>query len=93
MMTDTQKNRDAVDCRHCQTQMEIRKVRKYPGKWPIALMITGVLCCLFIVGVVVGLPLLLLGIYMFIADETISYCPSCGHFFKVLLLDEGPEFR
>ena len=82
-MKVAEKIRDSVDCRQCHAPMEVLRVKKHPGRWPSVLMVSGVLCCLFFVGALVGIPLLLLGIYMAMAKETISHCPSCGHYFKV----------
>ena len=86
-MTKTKKK--PVECRHCHADMELLTVKKYTGKWPYALVVTGVFCSLFVIGALVGIPLLLLGIYMLTAEQAISYCPSCGHYFKVWLLDEA----
>ena len=80
---------DSVECRECHTQMELLRVKKHPGRWPPVLMISGVVCCLFFVGALIGIPMLLLGIYMATAKETMSHCPNCGHYFKVLIRDEG----
>ncbi len=78
-----EKIKDAAACLHCQTRMELLKVKKYPGRWPAVLVVTGVLCSLFLIGALVGIPMLLLGIYMATAYETISNCPNCGHYYKV----------
>ena len=75
--------RDAVDCLHCHTRMELLKKKKYPGRWPIVLMVAGVFCSLFFIGALLGIPMLLLGIYMAMVQETVSHCPNCGHYFKV----------
>jgi len=69
--------------------MELLKVKKYPGRWPAVLVVTGVFCCLLLVGALVGIPMLLLGIYMATAHETISHCPNCGHYYKVWMTGEG----
>ncbi|NVM22899.1 MAG: hypothetical protein HWN68_14090 [Desulfobacterales bacterium] len=75
--------RNAVECRQCRSPMELFKTKKYHGRWPLALMASGVFCCLFFIGALVGIPMLLLGIYMATAKETISLCPKCGHYYKV----------
>lgn len=77
-----------VECRHCRTDMELLTVKKYTGKWSYVLVVTGVFCSLFIVGALVGIPLLLLGIYRMTAKQAINYCPNCGHYFKVWLVEE-----
>jgi len=87
-MSEAKKVKNSVDCRHCHSQMEVIKVKKYSGKWPLILVVTGVFCCLFFVGAIIGIPMLLLGIYLVTAEETISYCPNCGNYFKVLLVNQ-----
>ena len=82
-------SRDTAACIHCHTRMEVFRVKKYPGKWPTIVVVAGVFCCLFLIGALVGIPLLLLGIYMATAKETISRCPKCGHYFKVWMREEG----
>ncbi|MBW1942814.1 MAG: LITAF-like zinc ribbon domain-containing protein [Deltaproteobacteria bacterium] len=74
---------DSVECRECHSRMELLRVKKHPGRWPLVLMISGVACCLFFVGALIGIPLLLLGIYTATAKETMRHCPNCGHYFKV----------
>ncbi|MFH1491277.1 MAG: LITAF-like zinc ribbon domain-containing protein [Pseudomonadota bacterium] len=83
------KNMDTAACTHCNTRMELLHVKKYPGRWPAVLVMAGVFCCLFLIGALVGIPMLLLGIYMATAKETISRCPNCGHYFKVWMGEEG----
>ena len=73
----------AAECLHCQARMKLLKQKKYPGRWPTVLVVTGVFCCLFLIGAIVGIPMLLLGIYMATAKETINHCPNCGHYYKV----------
>lgn len=81
-------NRRTVACTQCHTGMDVLRVKKYPGRWPALLVVAGVFCCLFLIGAVVGIPMLLLGIYMATAKETISRCPECGHYFKVWVREE-----
>ncbi|MFH1489203.1 MAG: LITAF-like zinc ribbon domain-containing protein [Pseudomonadota bacterium] len=82
-------NRDSAACIHCQTRMELLHVKKYPGGWPAVLVVAGVFCCFFFIGPLVGIPLLLLGMYTATAKETISLCPKCGHYFKVWIGEKG----
>ncbi len=77
-----------ASCLHCQTPMEQLKVKKYSGRWPAVLVVTGVLFCLFLIGALIGIPILLMGIYMATAQETISRCPNCGHYFRVWIQEE-----
>ena len=82
-------NRDTGACVNCRTRMERFIVRVYPGRWPTVLMVGGVFCCLFLIGALVGIPMLLLGIYMATARETISRCPNCGQYFRVWVEEAG----
>jgi hypothetical protein len=63
--------------------MEVLKIKKYPGRWPAVLVVAGVFCCLFFIGALVGIPMLLLGIYMATAEENVNRCPNCGHYYRV----------
>ena len=74
----------AVECRHCKTPMEVVRARKYSKKTSIVLMAGGLFCSLFFIGALIGVPILVAGIYMFMAQDTISHCPGCGFYFKVL---------
>lgn len=79
----SKETRDGAACHHCQTEMKLRKVKKYPGYWPAVIVVAGILCSLFLTGALVGIPLILIGIYMATAQETVRHCPGCGHYFKV----------
>lgn len=87
MMKRGGKIADSVACRECRAEMEILRIKRYPGRWPTVLIISGVVCSLFFVGAVIGIPLLLLGIYMATAKDTVSHCPNCGHYFKMWMDD------
>ncbi len=79
----SKETRAGTPCRHCSTEMKLLKVKKYPGHWPAVVVAVGVLCSLFITGAVIGIPMILAGLYMATARETIRHCPDCGHYFKV----------
>lgn len=81
-MTDAQK-KEPIKCRQCGANMELLTAKKYTGNWPAGLMGIGVLCTLLIGGPLLGIPLLLLGVYQYTAKHTISYCSACGYHFKV----------
>jgi hypothetical protein len=87
-MSVAERSGGAIDCRHCRSPMEIIKTKKYPGRWPLVLVISGVFFTLFFIGALVGIPMLMLGIYMATAKKTISLCPNCGYFFKVWVKEE-----
>ena len=66
-----------------------RNGKPIEGRWPTVLIVAGVFCSLFLIGALVGIPMLLLGIYMATARETISCCSNCGHYYKVWMREEG----
>ncbi|MBF0100844.1 MAG: hypothetical protein HQK77_08055 [Desulfobacterales bacterium] len=80
-----------VECSQCSSLMEILSVKKYGGKWPIIFMISGVFCLLFLGGPILGIPLLLIGFYTLTENLTISYCPKCGHYFKIYLIEKDQK--
>jgi hypothetical protein len=86
-MMGREKNRNTVECRHCQAKMVVSDVKRYTGKWPLAVGGVGVATCL-VGGVLIGIPLLLGGIYMSTARQTICHCPECGFHYKVWLPEE-----
>jgi len=80
----------AAHCRHCQTPMDVIRVKSYSGKWAIWAIAAGVILSL-VGGLLFGLLLLVAGVYMAVADETISSCPNCGYYFKVYLPAKSRE--
>ncbi|HUV49772.1 MAG TPA: LITAF-like zinc ribbon domain-containing protein [Anaerolineae bacterium] len=88
-MSVTEKTNYSVECRNCKTPMVILKIKQHSGKWPLMLIAAGVFCCLFVIGALIGIPMLLLGIYMATIKNTISYCPNCGYYFKVWMVKEN----
>ena len=51
-------------------------------------MAGGAFCFLFMGGPLLGIPMVIAGIYMVTAEMTISYCSECGHYFKVFLAEK-----
>ena len=90
-MNETKQCNDSTDCPQCQTPMGLLQVKKYPLKLPLWLVCLGVLGCLFLAGALVGIPMILGGIYMATAQETVKCCPNCRYHFKVLLLTPDSE--
>ncbi|MBF0396284.1 MAG: LITAF-like zinc ribbon domain-containing protein [Desulfobacterales bacterium] len=78
----------SVNCKECQQEMDIVNVKKYDGKTPIVLLIGGIFCLLFLGGPFLGVPMILGGVYMLTSKITISYCPNCGNYFKVLMINK-----
>jgi len=75
----------AINCTHCGNEMTIAKVKKYTGSSPLFMLGLGLLSSLFLVGPIIGLPMILIGLYMVIAKETVKLCPSCGFYYRVYL--------
>ena len=73
-----------VRCRYCEGEIQVVTVKRYPGNWPWILVGLGVVFSLFIVGATLGIPLVLLGIYMATATMTVNRCRKCGYYFKVV---------
>jgi len=87
MISETQ----SIICKYCQDEMSLMTVKTFPGNWPLYMMIIGLLFSFFIVGPLVGIPLLLVGVYMFLSESMVHYCPTCGHFYKILDLKKYPQ--
>jgi DNA-directed RNA polymerase subunit RPC12/RpoP len=77
---------DSVECSQCRNRMRLIKIKKHSGGWPVVILVSGLFSCFFFFGALVGIPLILLGIYMIASEETISHCPNCGHYFKALVI-------
>ena len=75
-------------CNHCDTQMVLLKMNKYPGNWPWILIGLGLLAFFFIHfgGPIIGLPMILLGAYLVTVKQVISMCPKCGYHFHALIV-------
>ncbi len=79
-------------CKHCNTKMLLIKMKKYQGSWPWVLIICGIIAFFFIHfgGPIIGLPMLIFGVYMVTTSHKITMCPECGYYFKVLIAKEDP---
>ena len=73
----------SVDCRHCGAKMRLQRIKKHPGSWPYVLASLGLFFTFFIVGALIGIPMLLIGIYMSQSRITIRSCPECGSYYEV----------
>lgn len=86
MTNDSNGKGTPVRCRNCDAPMTLVRMRKHPGPWPYILMVLGIFFSLFIVGPLVGVPMLILGLYMALSSEVVSLCSDCGAYFKVMLV-------
>jgi len=84
-VNEEKKVNGSARCPQCQTRMKFLQVKKYSGKLPLTLVGSGVFSCLSFVGTLVGIPLILGGIYMATVQEIVNCCPNCGYHFKVLV--------
>ncbi len=69
--------RTEVLCKACGGRMKKAIVPKHSKKFGAALIATGVGCSLFWVGLVLGLPLSVMGIYMVAAKKPVWICGEC----------------
>ncbi len=79
---------DSIACRQCDGDMVALTVKKYDGKWPLFLIIGGFFSCFFLGGPLLGVPVLLMGIYMLAAEITILYCQNCGRYCRAAFTDD-----
>jgi len=84
-VNEEKKVNGSARCPQCRTRMKLLKVKKYQGKLPLTLVGSGVFSCLSFVGTLVGIPLILGGIYMATVQDIVNCCPNCGYHFKVLV--------
>jgi hypothetical protein len=78
----------SVDCRHCGAGMRIQKVKKHPGQTPYVIGGLGLFFSIFLLGPLIGVPMILLALYMGKASDTISLCSECGYYFQVYLKED-----
>jgi len=73
-----------IVCRYCNENMERMKIKSFSNVLSVGLIAGGAFCTFLFVGPILGVPMLISGIYMTAAEKTINYCPSCGHYYKTL---------
>jgi hypothetical protein len=69
-------------CKQCDAPMDVLQADKFDKKWAYATIAGGALFTLF-GGFFLGIMILLGGVYMSSARETISCCTKCGYYFKI----------
>lgn len=64
-------------CQLCGSKM----AKKFETKTGIALLLIGlgIICCLFIVGAIIGVPLIIVGLYYGSVRKGIWACTKCGY--------------
>ncbi|MEI6126272.1 MAG: LITAF-like zinc ribbon domain-containing protein [Pseudomonadota bacterium] len=83
-MSEAEQVNDLAVCRQCRNRVELREVKKYPGNLPLVLTGLGVLGILCFIGAFMGIALILAGLYMRAARESVYYCPNCRYSFKAV---------
>lgn len=66
-----------VLCKACGGRMAKAIVPKHNKKFGAILIASGVGCSLFFVGLVLGVPLAFMGVYMVTAKRPVWMCPEC----------------
>lgn len=69
--------RTDVLCKACGGRMKKAIVAKHSKKFGTILLASGIGCSLFFVGLVLGIPLAFMGIYMVVAKRSVWMCPEC----------------
>lgn len=82
------RERCTSDCRHCGMKMGLQRIKKHPGAWPYVIGGLGLFLTLFMAGPFIGIPMILIGIYMGQSRLTIRLCPECGYYYEVYVPDK-----
>ena len=79
MTLDAENNatKTEVLCKACGGRMKKAILSKHSKKFGAGLIISGVGCSLFWIGLVLGIPLAVMGIYMVTAKKPVWMCPEC----------------
>ncbi len=77
MSVEDSTTRTDVLCKACGGRMKKAIVTKHSKKFGMILLASGVGCSLFFVGLVLGVPLAFMGIYMVTAKRPVWMCPEC----------------
>jgi len=65
-------------CTHCNGEMTQYSGPRHNRKVAGFFIILGIVCVLFWVGMVLGIPLILIGIYMLTAKRDLWVCKECN---------------
>ncbi len=77
-------------CQLCGSPMK-KKAEQKTGL-ALLLIIFGIVCCLFVIGAVVGIPLIIIGLYYGSKNKGLWVCTKCGY--KVeRKLDRSDSFK
>lgn len=67
-----------VRCTHCDGKLAERTLSKHSRGFAVGLIVLGILCFFLIWGCILGLPLFLIGLYMYLASRKAWVCEQCG---------------
>ncbi|MBF0245180.1 MAG: hypothetical protein HQL31_07885 [Planctomycetes bacterium] len=66
-----------LSCHLCGGEMKARTGRKHSKGFGLTLSLLGVFCILFWIGAILGIPLLLIGLYITFAKRDLWVCSGC----------------
>ncbi|MBF0594572.1 MAG: hypothetical protein HQL22_06360 [Candidatus Omnitrophica bacterium] len=67
-----------IICSHCNGEMQLYTGPRFNRKVAGFLILAGILATLFWIGAVLGIPLLIIGIYMSTAKRDLWVCKDCN---------------
>jgi hypothetical protein len=68
----------SVNCMFCKGEMQSYSGPRYSRRFGGYLILGGILCALFWVGAVLGIPLVIIGLYMIGAKRQLWVCKDCN---------------
>ncbi|MBT3235409.1 MAG: hypothetical protein HN353_05625 [Bdellovibrionales bacterium] len=68
---------DTIDCRFCSGAMEAVAVHKFNRHFGVVFIILGALFAISMVGLLLGVILLALGVYIVTSKKSVWVCKSC----------------
>lgn len=68
----------ALVCQHCSGEMKKKSKANHSQFMALLLLLFGLIASLTGVGLVIGIPMILIGLYMGVATKKIWMCKNCG---------------
>ena len=68
----------AIICKQCDGVMTTKRVAKHSQFAALLFIIVGIILCCTFVGALIGVPLILVGLYFGIGINTFWVCRNCG---------------
>ncbi|MBF0197958.1 MAG: hypothetical protein HQL32_09615 [Planctomycetes bacterium] len=69
--------KDSIGCNLCNGSMVLYEGPRFGKKVTLSMILLGVFCCLFWIGSIVGLPLLIAGFFMSRLKREMWVCKDC----------------